>query len=81
MRTSLGDRGWDPFRSPKAPSRVHSYEHEHSYEHKHSYEHEHSYEYKQAGKGKRLEAGADSVGFVQPKVRELFFSRDDIWRG
>ena len=69
MRTSFADRGWDPFRSPKAPSRVHSYEHEHSYE------------YKQAGKGKGLEAGADSVGFVQPKVRELFFSRDDIWRG
>lgn len=69
MRTSLADRGWDPFRSPKARSRGHSYEHEHSYEHK------------QAGKGKRLEAGADSVGFVQPKVRELFFSRDDIWRG
>lgn len=69
MRSSLADRGWDPFRSPKAPSQVHSYEHEHSYEHK------------QAGKGKGLEAGADSVGFVQPKVRELFFSRDDIWRG
>lgn len=67
MRTSLAVRGWDPFRSPKARSRGHSYEH--------------SYEHKQAGKGKRLEAGADSVGFVQPKVRELFFSRDDIWRG